>query len=76
MMMDDLRMLNVRGWRRRALDSREWKNILRLESGQGPNLAVEPLVLAEVTVVSEVLVVAAAVVVAVVIVAPVVVRAG
>jgi hypothetical protein len=25
---DDLRMLNVRGWRRRAKDRREWKNVL------------------------------------------------
>jgi hypothetical protein len=41
-MEDDLRMLNVRGWRRRVLDRKEWKKCLR--SGQGPKWAAELLV--------------------------------
>jgi hypothetical protein len=33
---DDLRMLSVRGWRLRALDRREWENVLeaaRVQTG-------------------------------------------
>jgi hypothetical protein len=34
---DDLRMFSVRGWRRRALDRRKWKNILQAARAQtGP----------------------------------------
>jgi hypothetical protein len=31
---DDLRVLSVRGWRRRALDRREWKNVLEATRAQ------------------------------------------
>jgi hypothetical protein len=31
---DDFRMLSVRGWRQRALDRREWKNVLESARAQ------------------------------------------
>jgi hypothetical protein len=31
---DDLRMLRLRGWRQRALDRREWKNVLETARAQ------------------------------------------
>jgi hypothetical protein len=31
---DDLRMLSVRGWRQRAFDWREWKNVLEAARAQ------------------------------------------